>query len=263
MDSRIGIIAGGGELPLLLNEALARKGLSPFLFPVLGSASEGLLSQGKTIDLLHLEEGLAVVHSQGIRRVILAGQVNHSLALGSLPEEVKTLINEGGGGRSAMELFAILKRLFKRFDMEIVPYKDLLPEAFPAPGTLIGMPPCEEMGLDLSLGFKTARRMAELDIGQSVITKKGLVVTVEDLEGTDRMIDRAADLVGPGFSLVKVARPDQDPAFDVPVVGPLTMEKLVRYKAAALGVEGGETLFIDLPGCLEMARRSHITVVAE
>ena len=105
--------------------------------------------------------------------------------------------------------------------------------------------------------------MAELDIGQSVITKKGLVVAVEALEGTDRMIDRAADLVGPGFSLVKVARPDQDPAFDVPVVGPLTMEKLVRYKAAALGVEGGETLFIDLPGCLEMARRSHITVVAE
>lgn len=262
MDSRIGIIAGGGELPLLLKEALTRKGLSPFLFPVLGSASEGLLSQGKPIDLLHLEEGLTIVHNQGIRRVILAGQVNHSLALGSLPEGVKTLI-DGGGGRSAMELFALLKRLFQRFDMEIVPYKDLLPEAFPAPGTLIGMPPCEAMGRDLSLGFKTARRMAELDIGQSVVTKKGLVVAVEALEGTDRMIDRAADLVGPGFTLVKIARPNQDPAFDIPVVGPLTMERLVRYKAVALGVEGGETLFIDLPGCLEMARRSHITVVAE
>ena len=114
---------------------------------------------------------------------------------------------------------------------------------------------------DMAFGFQIARRSAALDIGQSVAVKEGDIIAVEAVEGTDEMIDRAGRLCRKGgWTLVKVARPDQDMRFDVPAVGPETIRRLKQARGACLVLEAGRTLILDKPETLKLADACGIAV---
>ena len=106
-----------------------------------------------------------------------------------------------------------------------------------------------------------ADAIAALDIGQSVAVKEGAVVAVEAMEGTDEMLRRAGQLAGPGLRLVKVAKPDQDMRFDVPVIGVRTIDVLREVGATAVSVDAGRTLLIDGPAVVEAANASGLAIV--
>ena len=113
---------------------------------------------------------------------------------------------------------------------------------------------------DIEFGFQTAKKIAGLDIGQTVVVKDNAVVAVEGLEGTDKCILRGYELAGNGIVVAKVNKPKQDARFDVPVIGLGTFKILAEVKASAICFEAGKTLFFDKEECLKIATENNIGV---
>ncbi|MEP0844414.1 MAG: LpxI family protein, partial [Phycisphaerae bacterium] len=133
----------------------------------------------------------------------------------------------------------------------------------PAAGVLTRRRPSAAQQQDIAFGWPIAKQMGRLDIGQAIAVKEREVIAVEAIEGTDRMIERAGQLCRHGgWTLIKVAKPDQDPRFDVPTVGPETVENLARHGAKALVIEAAKTLVIDREQLIERAEALGIVVVA-
>jgi DUF1009 family protein len=113
------------------------------------------------------------------------------------------------------------------------------------PGVLTARPPTEDERHDIEFGYPMADRIAGLDIGQTIVVKSAAVVAVEAMEGTDEVIARAGRLAGAGASVIKVAKPNQDMRFDVPVVGVATIEAMRAAGASVLSIDAGRTLLVD------------------
>ncbi|HWW85354.1 MAG TPA: LpxI family protein [Vicinamibacterales bacterium] len=121
--------------------------------------------------------------------------------------------------------------------------------------------PDEEESRDLEVGQDVADSVARLDIGQTVAVKAGAVVAIEAMEGTDAVIARAAQLAGAGTRIVKVAKPNQDMRFDVPVVGVATIAAMKAAGSTAISVDAGKTLMIDGPAIVTAANDAHIAII--
>ena len=135
-------------------------------------------------------------------------------------------------------------------------------EHLPAAGVLTRHQPSRAQQRDMAFGWRIARELGRLDIGQCIAVKEQEVIAVEAIEGTDRMIERAGQLCRHGgWTLIKVAKPDQDPRFDVPTVGPDTIDNLHRHGAKALVIEAGKTLVIDRAELVERAEQLGVVVV--
>ena len=131
-------------------------------------------------------------------------------------------------------------------------------------GVLTRSQPGEKVMRDIEFGWQIAKQLGALDIGQAIAVKEREVIAVEAIEGTDRMIERAGRLcpVG-GWTLIKTAKPNQDMRFDVPTIGPDTIENLKNNKAACLAIEADKTLILDLPQTIKLADRYKITILAQ
>src|SRR5262245_37385215 len=140
---------------------------------------------------------------------------------------------------------------------------DLCPELLVKPGVLTRRPPSPAELADIHFGWELAKEMGRLDVGQSVAVKDRAVLAVEAIEGTDRAILRAGEWcrVG-GFTVVKVAKPQQDMRFDVPTVGTTTIQMMHQAKARVLAIEADKTIFLDQADTLALADQLGITIVA-
>lgn len=137
----------------------------------------------------------------------------------------------------------------------------LMKYALPGPGVLGKRRPSKEMMEDIEFGFRMAKAIAGLDIGQTVIVKKKAVIAVEAIEGTDRAIRRGGELAGGRITVVKVAKPGQDMRFDVPAVGLGTLKELIAVKAEAFAFEAGKTLLMDRDEFIKRSDAKGISVV--
>jgi len=152
---------------------------------------------------------------------------------------------------------------FRKEGLACVSALDLCPELLVRDGVLTRRPPTEKETRDAHFGWALARKMGELDIGQSVMVRDRAVLAVEAIEGTDACIRRAGELCGrAGFVVVKVAKPNQDMRFDVPTVGPQTIETMRAAGATALAIEAGKTILLDETETLALADRHRIAVFA-
>ena len=140
---------------------------------------------------------------------------------------------------------------------------NLCPELLVRPGVLTRRPPTAGEEADIAFGWDLAREMGRLDVGQSVAVKERAVLAVEAIEGTDRAILRAGELCrAGGFTVVKVAKPQQDMRFDVPTVGCTTIETLHKAGGRVLAIEADETIFLDQAETVALADRYGMTIVA-
>jgi DUF1009 family protein len=130
----------------------------------------------------------------------------------------------------------------------------------PAPGILTKRVPTEDEKKDMEFGLKMAKQIGGLDIGQTVVVKNLAVMAVEAIEGTDACIRRGGLLGRGGVTVAKVAKPNQDMRFDVPSVGPDTLETMIEAKASALVIEAGKTLLVHKDKVIEMAEKHGITI---
>jgi DUF1009 family protein len=160
-------------------------------------------------------------------------------------------------------LLGALADAFAKYDIMFQPATNYAPELLVKPGQLAGRPPSTSQLKDIEFGWQIAKQLGALDIGQSICVKDQAVLAVEAIEGTDACIQRAGQLCRQGgFTIVKVAKPQQDMRFDVPTVGVGTLQTMVAAGARVLAIEGGRTILLDDEDFRRYATRHKLTVVA-
>lgn len=262
---RIGLIAGGGKLPLIFAEEVRKKGIK-----VIGFALNGMTSPdfNRVCDKVHWFETsqaakfLFMLVAERIRKAVMLGKVDKSVIYGKM-EENQEILNTLKSVKDKSD-YAVLDKItavIEKTGVKIIDPVSYLSELLPRKGVLTKKKPTDKELEDISFGIKTAKEMARMDIGQTIIVKDKSVIGVEAMEGTDRTIERAANICGEGFIVVKVSRPEQDMRWDVPVVGLETVRLVARNKGKVLVLEEKKMFLVDKSACVELADSSDISIV--
>lgn len=260
--TKTALLAGEGLLPVAIAQSLALRGTPPTVIalgntnPLLESLAERVLP----VPRISMDGILRLIEREGCKQVILAGAVPKRWIFGGGPVDPETLAwIRTLPSRDDHALLGSIVALFQSRGLEVVPYRLLIPEALAPEGTIAGREPTEEEREEILYGIGIARRLVPLSFGQSLVVRAGAVVAVEAMEGTDEMIARAGRIF-PGGTVVKMMRPDQDERFDVPTVGPQTLECMAQAGLACLAVEAGRTVILDRERFGQLAKEHSISV---
>lgn len=271
---RLGLIAGAGSFPFMVLDGAKAAGWTVTVLGLRGFADAGLASRAdefRWAGLARMGRWIRVLKRFGADRVILAGSVQKSMMYGRwrmlrlLPDltAIRIWFFRLRDKRNDAVLSAVADE-FARHGIIMDPCVKFTPEQMAPEGILTRRAPKPSQLQDADFGWRLAKEMGRLDVGQSVAVKETEVIAVEAIEGTDRMIDRAGELCPRGgWILVKVAKPLQDMRFDVPTVGPDTIDRLQQAGAAMLVVEAGRTLIVDREAMIRAADRAGIIVMGK
>lgn len=262
----IGIIAGGGQFPILVAKAARTRGCRVVAVAHEGETDPGLAEH--TDELVWIRLGqlgrlIKVLKKSGVRKALMAGTISKHRMFGRLRPDIKGL-----AVMSRMAVFhddGILREVSRELEQEgirIVSSNTFLPDLMSPPGVLTRRKPNKSEMVDVEFGWHMAKEVGALDIGQCVVVRGKTVVAVEAMEGTDETIKRGGRLARKNAVVVKVSKPAQDLRFDVPSVGLGTVRVMADVKASVLVVEAGKTLFFDKDAVLEFAERSGISVIS-
>ena len=274
---RVGLLAGWGRFPLLVAAALRRQG-----FEVVGlgvkdhadPALESLCVAYRTVGLARLGAAIRFLKRHGAERATMAGKIHKVLMfqpfswIRHCPDWrfLRTFYPHWitrTKDRKDDTLLGALVGAYAEEGIEIAPPTDFAPELLVRYGQLTRRGPTASQRQDIAFGWNLAREMGRLDVGQSVLVKSRAVIAVEAVEGTDLCIRRAGELCpSGGFTLVKVAKPQQDMRFDVPTIGKQTLETLIAAGGATLAIEAGKTIILDEPEVISLANRHGVSIVA-
>ena len=251
---RIGLIAGNGRFPLLALDAARNLGHDVTVIaireeadPAISQAADdGAATALHWVSLGQLGRCIALLKDAGVSRALMAGQVKHTkLFAGVVPDLTLLSVLRRLRARNTDALISTVADVLAERGIELVDSTSFLRPLLARPGALTRSAPTAEQQADLQFGYRMADAVAGLDIGQTIVVKDRAVVAVEAMEGTDEVIERAARLAGPGIGVVKVAKPNQDMRFDVPVIGMRTIDALRAARAAVLSIDADRTLVLD------------------
>lgn len=263
----VGIIAGTGYLPLHVAAEAVERGhrVLAIAFPGFTDPTiEELANETVWLKLGQLQKAISALKARGIHRVVMAGKIEkvnlmRPWKLG-LDRRSLRMIRSLKDWRDDTVLTAIAGELQR--DGISVDEITAWARTLMAPlGVLTKRAPTPRQWTDIAFGRKMARGIGELDIGQTVVVKNAAVVVVEAIEGTDKAIRRTADLDIRGTVVVKMAKPQQDMRFDVPGVGPSTIESMVIAGSEVLAIESGKTMISDFDAMIGEANKRKISVV--
>ncbi|MBD3380346.1 MAG: DUF1009 domain-containing protein [Candidatus Omnitrophica bacterium] len=265
--AKVGLIAGGGTLPIEFILSAKNLGEKVVVFALNGMASkelEKLADRVYWLEINQYKKFLFLLLKERIRHIALVGKVPknvvYSSSEGADEEYVKSL-----GGLPDRKDYSILEevtRHLKKIGVEVVDNMRYLSHLIPEKSLLTDTQPDEMTMEDIKFGYDTAKRIAGMDIGQTVIVKHKAVVAVEAMEGTDAAIERAYDIAGEDCVMVKVSRPDQDMRWDVPTIGPDTIKLLARSKYSALAIESGKMYVVEKERVITEADAAGISIEA-
>jgi len=264
--SRIGLVAGRGELPLIFARKAKEKGDTVIALGLKGSTSvelEKYVEKVYWFEWGDLKKAIFLAVTQRLRRIALLGKIDKEMLFkdsGKLDEESKKIVRSSGGKKDYNILKGIAD-LIKKVGIEIIDPTPYLEELIPVKGVLTKRSPTKEEELDIEYGRKIALELAKFDIGQTVIVKDKTVIALEAVEGTDETIARAGRLVDGGFTVVKMARPDQDARFDVPLVGPDTVKRIAQSGGSVLALEQKKTFLMNKEESVRIADESGISII--
>lgn len=266
MGETIGLIAGGGRFPFLVaagarehGHRVAALGLAGQTDPALAAAVDAYA----TIHLGQLGRLLSFFKREKATTIVMAGTVNKARAMDFRPDwrAARLYFRLHGKAKGDDALLRALVGEFESHGFRVAGPHALVPELLTPAGVLTVRAPTPAEWADVRFGYAAARRLGELDIGQTVVVKKQVVVAVEALEGTNACLARAGTLVRGGMSVVKVFKPGQETRADLPSVGLDTVRLMARIKATCLAVEAGKSLFFDLAPAIAEAQAAGIAVV--
>jgi UDP-2,3-diacylglucosamine hydrolase len=262
----LGIVAGNGVYPRLLANAARKAGVKKIAVAAFTGESDPLLEEH--VDVIEwmrvgqLGRLLKFFREKDIHHAIMAGQIAPK-NLFDLRPDLKALMLMGKlKERNAESIFAAIADELAKIDVDLLPAITFLEDSLAPPGLIAGPKLSGREKDDVALGWKVAKELARLDIGQTVIIKSGTIVAVEALEGTNEAIRRAGMLAREGAVMVKVAKPNQDMRFDVPVVGVETIRVAAEAKLRIIAIEAGKTLLLDRGAILDLAKCTKISIVA-
>ena len=269
----IGLIAGSGRLPVLIAEGVRRAGLRVMVLGFRGLTDPALADVAEAftwVGISRVGGWIRWLQRHGVRRAVLAGGVRKAdmytplRLIRYLPDLrtaklfYRTLRHDR---RDNKVLLAVAEEL-GREGIELISSVEYCREHLAAAGLMTRTAVPKSAEGDAEFAFRIARRSAELDIGQCLAVKDRDIMAVEAMEGTDKMIRRAGVLCrSGGWTLAKVARPEQDMRFDVPTIGPETIRRLKSARAACVVLEAARTLLLDKPETLRLADECGIAIV--
>jgi DUF1009 family protein len=271
----IGLIAGSGRFPVLFAEAALRQGREVAAVGIAHEDTSGLPRLCKRFTRLPVTRISAVIRSfqrWGVRELVMAGKVHKHIMF--TPGIVWHAVTDPrliriwyfGRLRHNKRDDSILLTMIDEFAKDGLRFRSALefcPELLVKQGVLTRRSPTKDEFEDVRFGWELAKEMGRLDVGQSVAVKQCAAIAIEAIEGTDRCIERAGELCkAGGWTLVKVAKPQQDRRFDVPAIGISTIENLHKARARVLAIEAGETIVVDESEVIALADRLGISIIA-
>ena len=267
---RLGLIAGNGKFPFLILDAARAAGydvtviaIEEEAFPDLAEAAARLPAATlHWVSLGQLGKCIKLLKEASVTEVVMAGQVRHTKLFADIIPDLTLLgVLARLKARNTDALIAGVADVLGEHGIELLDSTTFLAPLLAREGVLTRRAPTDEQRADLELGARMADRVAGLDIGQTIAVKSAAVVAIEAMEGTDAVIERAGQLAGAGVCIVKVAKPNQDMRFDVPVVGVSTIEAMKAVEADALSIDAGKTLLLDGDAIVREADEAGIVIV--
>ena len=264
MADTIGIIAGSGQFPFLVARGAKERGLRVAIVGFVGHSDPALEHEADAFSMLYLGQlGRLIdfLHEHNVSEVCLAGAVSKPKALDLRPDfrVMKLLFSLKGKGDDAI-LRCIAAELAQE-NLTVVQASTLVPGLAAPQGVLTRREPTPEEWSDIRFGWPVAQTMGQLDIGQCIVVKSGIVAAVEAMEGTDATLERGGTLGGKGCTAIKIFKPGQDKRLDQPALGPGTIEVMARHGYVCLAFQAGETLFFDREQALALADKAGISIV--
>jgi hypothetical protein len=275
-STTIGLIAGQGEFPLLVLRGARAAGHRVVVVGLAGQWEPAVRTDADAFyecGVARLGKWIRIFRREGAAQAIMAGRVRKSRMLDRpywrqwlayLPDwtSIKVWYFRATDRRNDTLLRAVADEMHRR-GVELIDSTTYCPDALATDGLLTTRRPTAAQEADADLGWRVAREMGRLDVGQSVAVKDKDVIAVEAIEGTDAMIERAGSLCpNGGWTLVKVAKPNQDMRFDVPAIGVETIRRLAAFGAAVLVIEAGKTLLLQRDEAIAAANDLGIAVLA-
>jgi DUF1009 family protein len=262
----LGIIAGNGVYPRQLADAARKAGVRKIIAAAFSDETDPALKPH--VDLIEwmrvgqLSRLLRFFREQKIHHAIMAGQIAPKNLFDLRPDWKALLVLAKLEQRNAESIFTAIADELAKLDVDLLPATSFLEDCLAQAGLIVGPKLSRREEEDVDLGWKIAKEIAQLDIGQTVLVKNGTVLAVEAFEGTNDAIKRGGTLARKGAVMIKVAKPDQDMRFDVPVIGVETIRIATEAKLRVIAVEALKTLLLERPAIVDLARRSNISVVA-
>ena len=282
IEDRLGLIAGNGRFPFLLLDAARAHGLTVVVAAIKEETDAEIEDRAAKdakvrvhwLSLGELSRLIDTFHAEGVGRAVMAGQVKHKQIFSSIRPDwrLAKLLLSLRTRNTDMLLGAIAKVLGDE-GIELISSTQYLEPLLAKEGILTRRAPNEVEAADIAYGRTVARGVAGFDLGQTVVIAAQACVAVEAMEGTDATIARAGELframdvegeastLSRSLTVAKVAKPNQDMRFDVPVIGVATIEAMAVAGATCLSLEGGRTLIFDLDAVVEAANKADISIV--
>jgi DUF1009 family protein len=266
----LGLIAGNGRFPFLVLDAARRAGHEVTIiafkeeaFPDLEAvAARAPVAPVHRVSLGQMGTWMRLLKEAGVTQAVMAGQVKHTKLFSDIVPDLTALsVLRRLKGKNTDAIIAAVAGVLKEQGITLIDSTSFLEPLLAREGVLTHRRPTEDESRDLEFGYRVADSIAGLDVGQTIAVKSSAVVAVEAMEGTDAVIARAGQLAGSGVCIVKVAKPQQDMRFDVPVVGVATIEAMAAAGATVLSVDAGKTLMIDGEAIIQAADESGITLI--
>jgi UDP-2,3-diacylglucosamine hydrolase len=287
-DKKLGLIAGNGSFPLLLLEAARAQGAQVIVAAIKEETSPLIEQHGAAavhwMSLGELGRLIDTFKREGVRTAVMAGQVKHKQIFSNIrPDWRLAKVLFSLGTRNTDSLIGAVAKVLEGEGIHLISSTSYLEPLLAKPGVLTRRSPTEAEQKNIAYGRQVACHLARYDIGQTVVIAESACVAVEAMEGTDATILRAgevmrsvgdsvspepsglhprANLLSRALTVVKVAKPNQDMRFDVPVIGVKTIETMARAGATCLAVDAGKCLLLDGDRVIEVADEAAIAITA-
>lgn len=264
----LGIIAGDGKLPAMLAQSAKEKG---YRVVSLALTEDALARMQPLCDaIMHSPPGLlgrniSYLKSQGVQDVVFIGKLNKVQLLRNILKIDLTAIKEMSklANLNDGSIQTAVGGFMESHGMRVVTQSEFLPQLFPSVGVMTKKQPTAAEYVDIEYGYKIAKELARMEIGQTVVVRDRMIIAIEAIEGTDEAIRRGVQLADGPVIVVKVARPVQDQRFDIPAAGLRTLNAMLAKKpGGVLAVAAGEVMMVEQEEMIRFADEHQIAIVA-
>ena len=272
-----GLIAGNGDFPFLVLEGARSRGIEMAVIAIREEASPALDRAAKRVHWVSLGElsrTIDLLHQEGVKHAVMAGQVKHKQIFSSIRPDLrlaKLLLSLAT--RNTDSLLGAIAKVLSEEGIKLENSTWLLEPLLVKPGILSQRTPNEQERRNIEYGRAIALQVAQYDIGQTVVIAESACIAVEAMEGTDATIERAgailrslhgnASTLSRALTVVKIAKPNQDMRFDVPVIGVKTIQVMQSAAASCLAVDAGKCLLLDGDAVIHAANAASVAILAE
>jgi DUF1009 family protein len=273
--SRIGIVAGGGRLPVLVAESVSANGAKPLIIMLDGEVEDAAAYKDFETERLQLEQAsqlLPILNKHGVDRVVLAGSVARRPRLRDLKWDRRMISWLPPVAKALWQgdnvLLSALIGILERHGIEVIGAHEVAASLLASEGVLTKAKPSKSDERDINAARTAALAIGELDIGQAAVSIGGRAIALEGIEGTEGLLERVAALRSHGRLagkergvLAKVSKPQQEVRADLPAIGPKTIEMAHQAKLAGVAVEAGRSLILDGPDVIRLANKYGLFVI--